>query len=131
MKEEYTSNIRRWYDRDPVLSKSMKILENSDDETQIKIALNLIKVIIEHNIADNNFVGVDDILTAVEDGRRDRGGHRWYDIDSTLRVAITMLENCPLQIQREVAKEMANIVISKIRHDKDEKEIEKEEDLFQ
>ena len=130
MKDVYSENIRRWYDRDPVLSKSMQILENSDDKTQIKIALNLIKVIIEHNIADNNFLGVDDILTAVEDGRQNRGGHRWYDIDATLRVAINMLENCPEQIQNNVAKEMANIVISKIKHDKDEIVLEKEEELF-
>ena len=131
MKEEYNNeNIRRWYDRDPVLSKSMKILESTDDQTQIKIALNLIKVIIEHNIADNTFVAVDDILTAVEDGRQSRGGNRWYDIDATLRVAINMLEDCPEKMQNDVAKEMANIVVAKIKHDTDEKELEKEEELF-
>ena len=46
MKEEFTTNARRWYDKDPVLSSAMKTLEESDDETQIKIALNLIKIII-------------------------------------------------------------------------------------
>ena len=37
MKEEFSTNARRWYDRDPVLSSAMKTLEESDDETQIKI----------------------------------------------------------------------------------------------
>ena len=46
MKEEYSQNYRRWYDKDPILARSMKTLEDSDDETQIKIALNLIKIII-------------------------------------------------------------------------------------
>ena len=50
MKEEYTNQQRRWYDKDPVLSQAVNTLEHSDDETQIKIALNLIKIIIEHNI---------------------------------------------------------------------------------
>ena len=45
MKEEFTTNARRWYDKDPVLSSAMKTLEESDDETQIKVALNLIKII--------------------------------------------------------------------------------------
>ena len=40
MKEEYTQQYRRWYDKDPVLSSAMKTLEQSDDKTQIRIALN-------------------------------------------------------------------------------------------
>ncbi len=115
MKKEYDRNIRHWYDDDPVLSKSIKILEETDDEAQIKIALNLIKVIIEHNIADNNFVEVDDILTAVEDGRMVENTDRWYDIDAALGTAITMLSTSPRQTQKIIAKEMANAVINKIK----------------
>ena len=43
MKEEYTNQHRRWYDKDPVLSQAVKTLEETDDETQIRIALNLIR----------------------------------------------------------------------------------------
>ena len=46
MKEEYSNQRRRWYDKDPVLSQAIETLEQSDDETQIRIALNLIKIII-------------------------------------------------------------------------------------
>ena len=35
MKEEYSNQQRRWYDKDPVLSSAMKTLEESDDETQM------------------------------------------------------------------------------------------------
>ena len=118
MKEEYNGKIRRWYDNDPILSKSMTILEQSDDETQIKIAMNLIKVIIEHNIADNNFIGVDDILTAVEDGRMNGNNGRGYDIDATLKTAINMLAASPRQTQKAVAKEMANMVVQKLKDDR-------------
>ena len=49
MKEEYSQQHRRWYDKDPVLSEAVRTLEETDDQTQIKVALNLIKIIIEHN----------------------------------------------------------------------------------
>ena len=69
MKEEYSNRQRRWYDKDPVLSQAIATLEQSDDETQIKIALNLIKIIIEHNIEDEKFEAVEDIINAVGSGR--------------------------------------------------------------
>ena len=40
MREEYSNQYRRWYDKDPILQRSMETLEQSDDESQIKIALN-------------------------------------------------------------------------------------------
>ena len=117
MRDEYSENARRWYDKDPILSRSMKTLEESDDETQIKVALNLIKIIIEHNMAYSEYADIDDIIEAVDDGIIERG--RWYDIDKTLRTAINMLENCPTPTQKIIAKEMAKIVIDKIKEDKD------------
>ena len=41
MENQYFS---RWYDKDPVLSMSMRTLSTSDDATQISVALNLIKI---------------------------------------------------------------------------------------
>ncbi len=130
MKEEYNEdvNYRRWYDKDPLLSKSMHTLENSSDESQIKVALNLIKILIEHNISENTYTGVEDMLTAVEDGLVERGNNRWYDIDTTVRTAIHMLENSPAVVQKAVAKEMAKMVVDKIKEDKDEIE-DTEEDI--
>lgn len=120
MKEEYGTNYRRWYDKDPVLSSAMQTLEKSDDETQIKIALNLIKIIIEHNIEDEKFEAVEDIINAVETGRGDVRNGRWYDIDVTLKTAINMLQNCPETVQSVIAKEMAKMVVDKIKEEKDE-----------
>ena len=116
MREEYSENVRRWYDKDPVLSRYMKILENSDDETQIKVALNIIKIIIEHNIAYSDYSSVEAIIDAVDDGLVNKNGNRWYDIDKTLRAAITMLENSEEGVQISVAKEMAKSVVDKIKN---------------
>ena len=124
MENQYFS---RWYDKDPVLSMSMRTLANSSDERQIAVALNLIKVIIEHNIQDNKYENVEDIMTAVEDGRIQRGHSRWYDIDSTVRTAIQMLEKCSPETKKKVALDMAQSVLEKIIQDEDKDELEKEE----
>ncbi|MBQ4645984.1 MAG: hypothetical protein IJB79_01415 [Candidatus Gastranaerophilales bacterium] len=124
MENQYFS---RWYDKDPVLSMSIRTLANSSDEKQIAVALNLIKVIIEHNIQDNKYENVEDIMAAVEDGRIQRGHSRWYDIDTTVRTAIQMLEKCPAETRKKVALDMAQIVIEKIIQDEDKDELEKEE----
>ena len=119
MKEEFTTNARRWYDRDPILSSAMKTLEETDDETQIKIALNLIKIITEHNISNSEYESVEDIVSATEDILETTKKGRWYDIDSTLRTAITLLQNCPESARAEIAKEMAKNVIEIIKKEED------------
>ena len=119
MKEEFTTNARRWYDKDPILSSAMKTLEESDDETQIKIALNLIKIITEHNISNEEYESVEDIISATEDVLDNTKKGRWYDIDATLRTAISLLQNCPEDTRRIIAKEMAKNVIEIIKKDED------------
>ena len=126
MREEYNQKARRWYDKDPILSRSMKTLEASDDETQIKVALNLIKIIVEHNLAYSEFTDVDEIIEAVEEGMDQKANSRWYDIDRTVRAAINMLQNSPPETQKLLAKEMAKIVIDKIKEDKDVEELKRE-----
>lgn len=115
MKEEYSNQQRRWYDKDPVLSQAVQTLEQSDDQTQIRIALNLIKIIIEHNIEEEQFEAVEDIINAVGSGLDDNRKGRWYDIDTTLRTAMNMLQNCPEATQHLIAKEMAKMVVDKIK----------------
>ena len=117
MKEEYSQQHRRWYDKAPVLSEAVRTLEETDDQTQIRVALNLIKIIIEHNIEDEKFEAVDDIINAVGSGLDDNRRGRWYDIDTTLRTAMNMLQNCPEDTQKVIAKEMAKMVVDEIKKD--------------
>lgn len=120
MKEEFTTNTRRWYDRDPVLSSAMKTLEESDDETQIKIALNLIKIITEHNISNSEYESVEDIVSNTEDILENSKRSRWYDLDGTVRTAIGLLQNCPEATRCVIAKEMAKNVIEIIKKEEDD-----------
>ena len=113
---------RRWYDRDPILSKAMKILETTDDKFQIQVALNLIKVIIEHNIESNAFNTVEDILSAVEEGRCEKGNERWSDIDLTIKTSVQMLENCSEEMQSKIARSIAELINDKLQNSYDDEE---------
>lgn len=106
---------RRWYDRDPVLSKAMQILETTDDQFQLKIALNLIQIIIEHNIDADTYRSVGDILCAVDEGRCEKGKERWYDLNETIRTAVQMLENSSDEVKSSVAKNIAVLIREKLR----------------
>lgn len=120
MKEEFTTSARRWYDKDPVLSSAMKTLEESDDDTQIKIALNLIKIITEHNIEDSQYEDVSDIISQTEVDLADSRQNRWYDLDGTLRTAISMLQNCPESTRHTIAVEMAKMVVEEMKKNEED-----------
>lgn len=122
-----SNEVRRWYDRDPLLSKMMRILKDSDDDFQIKMAINLIKVIIEHHIDTDQFQSINDIMMAVQDGHIDKGNARWYDADNTLRTAIQMLESCPPDMQRRITKDIAEKIINEFNQiDKKNQESDEE-----
>ena len=125
MKEEYSHEYRRWYDKDPILSKSMSTLEKSDDETQIKVALNLIKIIIEHNISEHTFTSVEDMMESVEEGLVEKGKSRWYDLDTTVRTAINMLENSPVPVQKPLQKKWQKWLSTKLKKTKTKKTTKK------
>ncbi len=113
-------DYRRWYDQDPVLSQAMKTLKDTDDESQIKIALNLIKIITEHNLSDSEYASVDEIISATEEGLKRNKRERWYDIDATLRTAISLLQNCPASTRSMIAKEMAQMVVERFENNGEE-----------
>jgi hypothetical protein len=103
---------RRWYDKDPVLSKAIKTLEKSDDQIQIQIALNLIKIVIEHKIELEEFGSIEELLSTVknaydaDEGRQER----WYDLNETVRAAMVMLENCPEDLRQKIARDIAELI---------------------
>ncbi|OGI20206.1 MAG: hypothetical protein A2255_10530 [Candidatus Melainabacteria bacterium RIFOXYA2_FULL_32_9] len=101
--------IRRWYDKDPILSKAVNILETSSDNLQIQIALNLITVIIEHNIDNNTYSSVDEIIASADD-EKEFGSNRWYDLDDTLKTAIQLLKTCSNELRGKLAEDIAAIV---------------------
>lgn len=108
------SDARRWYDKDPILSKAMETLRNTDDQIQIQIALNLIKIVIEHKIEMEDFTSIEDILSSVRDASSydSEKNSRWYDLNETVRAAIIMLQNCPDEMRSKLSNDLAKIISS-------------------
>lgn len=124
MRNDYEDGqIRRWYDQDPVLSKAIKILETSNDDLQIQIALNLIKVIIEHNIDNNVYSSVDEIIASADD-EKEVGSNRWYDIDDTLKTAIQLLKTCSNEMRGKLAEDIATIVAESLNNIDSQEELD-------
>lgn len=102
---------QRWYDRDPVLSRAMQQLREAPDRHHAQIALNIIKIIIEHQIEAETQLPADDLDSALNY----RGSHpgpyrRWYDIHETLRSAMQLLNDCPDDLQRQVIPSIADMI---------------------
>ncbi len=101
---------RRWYDKDPLLSMAMKILEESADAEQLRLAMHVVKIINEHNIdvaADgvNGSTGDDASLVSLT-----AHNGRWYDFDQTLQASIEALRCSDGDTQKIIAREIAQML---------------------
>ncbi len=101
---------RRWYDRDPLLSMAMKILEESSDEEQIRMAMHVVKIINEHNI---------EVAIPIPDGATGdtplsvdmlTKNARWYDFDKKLQTSIEALRCCHSETQILIAREIVQML---------------------
>ena len=100
--------IRRWYDEDPELSQIVSKLQYSSDEIKSKVAMLIIKIIIDKNIMSLDYENIDDLLDALYAGYADTRRSRWYDINSTVRTAMQMLHDFPYDARCSVAMEIKN-----------------------
>lgn len=100
--------IRRWYDDDPELRRIVDKLKYSNDEIRSKVALLIIKIIINRKILNLEYENIEDILDSIYAGYADTRRARWYDIDSTVRTAMQMLHDMPYETRASVALEIKN-----------------------
>lgn len=117
---------RRWYDSDPALCRALEQLRGASDIYHAQIALNIIKVIVEHQV--EHFVGnADDSPAAMpkdlknsEDVTRflasgvssqeRRHRRRWYDVHETLSSALQLLTDAPDDLQRRLIPSIVRMV---------------------
>lgn len=127
-------DFQRWYDRDPVLSKAMDQLRTSPDKYQAQIALNIIKIIVEHqiegqahmNVEDLTMENLDELMETSKDLPENPMGplaraiaahqnshhqkRRWYDVHQTLSSAIQLLADCPDDLQQKIIPSIATMI---------------------
>ena len=108
----------RWYDRDPVLRRAMSQLRQATDRQQAQVALNIIKIIVEHQIeAETSTVPAD--LDSALPYRRSTEEHqmhrRWYDVHETLSSAMQVLGDCPEDLQARFIPSIAQMIEETLR----------------
>ncbi len=97
---------RRWYDDDSELSRIISKLEYSNDEIKTKVALMIIKVIINKKVLSLEYENIDELLDSIYAGYNDTRRTRWYDTNSTVRTAMQMLHDLPYDTRMSIAEEI-------------------------
>jgi hypothetical protein len=104
---------KRWYDRDPDLSHAIAQLEQADSVYQAQVALNIIKIMVEHEIeatATNDNISLDPAQHWTETCKPYPLRRRWYDVNETVRSAMAMLEDCPEELQATLLPQIVAMV---------------------
>lgn len=105
---------QRWYDQDPVLRRAIEQLRNAPDKYQAQIALNIIKIIVEHQMEDETDIPAEELEDRVTSYRRSWDDHRshrrWYDMQETLSSAIQLLSDCPEDLQKRIIPTIAAMI---------------------
>ncbi len=96
---------KRWYDKDPALQKALEQLRQSSDKYQAQIALNIIKIVVEHQSEANGHNPIEDSDTLLLQQENISGDQltlkrRWYDVNETLHSAMQLLNDCPEDLQQ-------------------------------
>jgi len=109
---------QRWYDHDPALSKALQQLRQASDKYQAQVALNIIKIVVEHQAeattnGSNIPVDANDVssfLSADNDTETQLLRRRWYDVNETLRSAMQLLHDCPDDLQRTLIPTIVSMI---------------------
>ena len=105
-KNENRTYIRRWYDEDYNLSQIVEKMQYSDEDVRRKIAMLIIKIIIDKRIMDLTYENIEDLLDSLKAGYTDTKRSRWYDLNSTVRTAMQMLNDLPAEERYIIANEI-------------------------
>lgn len=105
--------VNRWYDRDPVLHRALDQLRQATGKQQAQVALNIIKIIVEHQIETETSIAAEDLDSALpyrrswDDHRQHR---RWYDVHEALSSAIQLLGDCPDDLQTRLIPSIVRMI---------------------
>jgi hypothetical protein len=120
---EHSGHLR-WYDRDPVLRKALGTLHDAADKHQAQVALNIIKIIVEHQMeasGPEGFESSDQALRAYAEAASSQHDpnhrRRWYDVNETLRSSLALLHDCPDDLQRSVIPSIALMIEKTLREE--------------
>lgn len=108
----------RWYDKDPALDRALEQLRNAPDNYQAQIALNIIKIIVEHQMEAEEGPetgSLDQTMPYRRSWDDHRDHRRWYDVHETLSSAIQLLADSPADLQKRLIPSIAQMIENTIR----------------
>lgn len=88
-------------------------MHQATDKQQAQVALNIIKIVVEHQLEDQSNGSIEDMDSALpyrrswDDHRQHR---RWYDMHETLSSAIQLLGDCPEDLQVKIIPSIAQMI---------------------
>ncbi|MGN0192392.1 MAG: hypothetical protein ACI4CY_02560 [Candidatus Gastranaerophilaceae bacterium] len=89
--------LRRWYDKDPVLKEALELLKLQSESGSNEVASDFVEKLQEE-------VAKDVIESIYDTVKKYAGvGNRWYDKDPVMLKAIELLRNAPPKTQRVAA----------------------------
>lgn len=94
--------------------RALEQLRTAPDNYQAQVALNIIKIIVEHQMeGETDELDSNDLNQAVEyrrswDDHRDH--RRWYDVHETLSSAIQLLADSPADLQKRLIPSIAHMI---------------------
>lgn len=92
---------KRWYDIDPTVSLAVSLFRNSNETIQTKCADFIIDYAKQKNVTLKNNT-LNDAFNYIL--------RRWYDKDKKLSEAFEYFEYSPLDVQKEIALEVINLL---------------------
>jgi hypothetical protein len=114
------NSANRWYDQDPVLQRALVQLRQASDKQQAQVALNIIKIVVEHQIEDETSIPaekMDSVLNRHRSWDDQRKHRRWYDLHEALRSAIQLLSDCPEDLQIRLIPSIAKMIEETLKTD--------------
>ncbi len=115
---ENTGEYQRWYDKDPALSKALEQLRQASDKYQAQVALNIIKIVIEHRTeaeAQNPIETLNQAVCHHESIESEILRRRWYDLNETLHSAMQLLQDTPDDLQKSLIPTIAQMIESSLQ----------------
>lgn len=106
---------KRWYDNDSALKHTLEQLRAASDQHQAQIALNIIKIIVEHQMEDETQLKVEDLnksLPSSANPDEQRQQRRWYDVHETLSSAMQLLLDSPPDLQQRLIPSIVQMIES-------------------
>jgi len=95
---EDIKEFQRWYDKDPVVSKCISILENIETAKKHRTATFLTNEIILK--PPYRYMLPEELYNLVMSEQRKR---RWYDFDKIVKVFVELLRYAPDESKKEIA----------------------------